>query len=236
MDIEDKTPLGAFLRSFPDCSVIRYDARGHGRSDPGGTEPDHSWERLGQDLLELLDLLQLKRVIAAGASMGAAATLHAVLRSPERFSGLLLVMPPTAWETRANQAILYRSGAALIEREGIAAFIELLRRTLLEQSGSDELDPGDVAFLEGLKEVRPPVLMRVLRGAAASDLPEPGRLAQLAIPTLVIAVRNDPGHPESTGQRIAECIPGARLLSVANRTELTALRDPVHDFLHAIPE
>jgi pimeloyl-ACP methyl ester carboxylesterase len=55
------------------------------------------------------------------------------------------------------------------------------------------------------------LLPSVLRGAAASDLPAPEDIATLVQPALVLAWAGDPGHPESTAERLAELIPHAEL-------------------------
>jgi pimeloyl-ACP methyl ester carboxylesterase len=51
--------------------------------------------------------------------MGAAVALHAAAQAPERVAGLVLVLPPTAYDTRAAQAADYLAGASLVEREGV---------------------------------------------------------------------------------------------------------------------
>jgi len=86
-----------------------------------------SWPALGGDLLELVTALGLERPIAGGASMGTATSLHAAVRNPGAFSGLLLVVPPMAWDTRKEQADLYRAGAALVEARGVAAYLDAMR-------------------------------------------------------------------------------------------------------------
>src|SRR6201999_885513 len=53
--------------------VVQYDARGHGRSAPGGA---YGYEDLAGDLLEVLDAREIDRAVLAGASMGA----HTLLR------------------------------------------------------------------------------------------------------------------------------------------------------------
>jgi pimeloyl-ACP methyl ester carboxylesterase len=56
----------------------------------------------------------------------------------------------------------------------------------------------------------------ILRGAAASDFPPPDAVAKLGQPTLLLAWEGDDGHPLSSAERLAELIPGAKLL-VARR-------------------
>ncbi len=95
--------------------VLRYDARGHG--DSGSTPDPHdlSWSELALDQLALADQLGIGTFVAGGAPMGCATALHAAVTAPERIRGLLLVIPPTAWESRAAQIDTYRAMADLIE-------------------------------------------------------------------------------------------------------------------------
>src|SRR5438128_2252472 len=85
------------------AQVLRYDARGHGDSE---TTPDlggYTWEELAHDQLALARAVGVDRYVAAGASMGCGTAVHVATIAPERMRGLLLVIPPTAWETRAAQ-------------------------------------------------------------------------------------------------------------------------------------
>jgi hypothetical protein len=55
------------------------------------------------------------------------------------------------------------------------------------------------------------VLPTVLRGAAASDLPEPEALRSLDVPAVVLAWAGDDGHPVATAEVLAEALPRATL-------------------------
>ncbi len=121
---EDRLPLldwSAFTGAGR--QVVRYDAAGHGETGGPADPAAYQWPELATDLLALLDGLGLDRVDAGGASMGCASTLHAAVRAPERFDRLVLVIPPTAWETRAAQAEIYEAGADLAERDGKVAWL-----------------------------------------------------------------------------------------------------------------
>lgn len=186
--------------------IVRWDARGHGESD-GTSEPEgYRWENLGLDLLALADALAVEQFVAGGVSMGAAVALHAATRAPERVVGLVLVLPPTAYETRKAQADDYLIGAALVEREGIDRYVEHVNA-----------QPVPAIFREvaaGYSFV--PAAPRrffpaVLRGAAASDLPEPDAVRALDAPALILAWDTDPGHPLATAARLLELLPEAEL-------------------------
>ncbi len=80
----DWSPISA------DHRLIRYDARGHGRSTGSATPEDHTWENLGRDLLGLLDAIVGDEPVAGiGSSMGTATLLHAATSAPGRFDRLL---------------------------------------------------------------------------------------------------------------------------------------------------
>lgn len=203
---ERDVQLGLDLpRALRDHRVLRYDARGHGHST-GATDPEaYRWPHLAQDLLALLDAVAPgEQVHGVGPSMGSATLLYAALADPGRFASLTLVVPPTAWESRTEQRATYRLNAELVEREGIGAFLEL------------GLTAPVVPALADAPHTHPavpePLLPALLRGAAASDLPEPAALAAIATPTLILAWSQDPTHPVSTAQTLADTLPDARLV------------------------
>ena len=85
--------------------VVRYDARGHGRSGGEKVESDYTWPSLARDLLGLLDELGVDDAVSGiGSSVGTATLLHALTLAPDRCDRLVLTCPPTAWAARAAQA------------------------------------------------------------------------------------------------------------------------------------
>jgi 3-oxoadipate enol-lactonase len=107
-------------------------------------------------------------------------------------SALVLVLAPTAYQTRAAQVAEYRAGADLVEREGIARYLE---------RANTEPVPAILARFADQYHPRHAVAERwlpaVLRGAAESDLPAPDAVRAVTAPTLQLAWDTDPGHPVS---------------------------------------
>ena len=95
--------------------VIRFDARGHGRSDSAGVPEDYSWAGQARTLWQVADYFSEKQVVLGGASMGSAVSLHAACLYPERVKGLVLVIPPRAWEWREGKAGGYRLTADIVK-------------------------------------------------------------------------------------------------------------------------
>src|SRR3546814_4053364 len=82
-DLAEQLPL--FAKHVP---VLRYDARGHGASDaPAGP---YSLDRLGRDVVELLDALRLERVHVLGLSLGGFVGQWLGVHAPERVGRLVL--------------------------------------------------------------------------------------------------------------------------------------------------
>ena len=208
--------------------VLRYDARGHGES--GSTDDGYHWRDLAVDQLALADELGIGEYVAGGASMGCATALHAAVIAPERIRALVLVIPPTAWETRAAQAGTYRTMADLVE----AGEHELLLQGAALRPPPDPLadEPRwTERFAELLAAADPVRLARVFRGAATADLPTPEEIAALDVPTLLLAWTGDPGHPASTAARLQELMPHAALALAATPDGLASWTDRVARFL-----
>ena len=187
-------------------SLVRYDARGHGRST-GGTDPvDYTWTRLADDLLAVLDAVSPDEPVdVIGMSMGTASALYAAMRAPHRIRRLVLAIPPTAWETRAPHVAGYRDGADIVDASGVDAFVA---------AAAEQPQPPILETLQRrpyTADVREECLAALLRGAADSDLPDPDELACIRHPTLLLPWDTDPGHPVVTAERLAEVLPDATL-------------------------
>ena len=209
--------------------LVRYDARGHGRSTGGHDPGQYTWPRLADDLLALADEVAGERPIdVVGTSMGVGTALWAAVRAPERFRRLVLVIPPTAWATRAAQAQVYEAGARFIEQRGLDAFVRgsaaLPPLPILEAAGAWPLPAPDIAE---------PLLPTVFRGAGASDFPDPGAIAALPHDVLLLPWPDDPGHPVSTSERLLELLPNATMHVARTLDDLRGWGSRIVDFLGA---
>lgn len=213
------------------ADVIRYDARGHGDSTVTRDPHGYSWQELARDQLALADALEIERYIACGASMGAGTALHAAVLSPERISGLVLVIPPTAWETRAAQRALYLSRADLIERGAIDEVIEAARMR-------PPPDPFDDAWHErferNLRAANHHDMACVLRGAATADLPGRDEIRAMKVPTLICAWSGDAGHPLSTAEELHRLLPSSHLEIARTAMDLSEWSNTIADFVRSV--
>lgn len=223
---EDERRL--FSWDVPDgWDLVRYDAAGHGTSAVADPDPPrYGWERLADDMLALAP----PSFVAGGASMGCATALHAAVRAPDRIEAMVLVIPPTAWETRAAQRELYERSADIAEAHGVAKVREL--RAALPIPAIFEPRPDLAAYDPDIPEA---LLPTVLRGAAASNLPDREVLATLARPAIVLAWDTDPGHPVSTAEVLHEVLPTSTLHVARTLDDVATWPGRVRDFLASLP-
>ena len=191
--------------------VVMYDARGHGRSDAG---VGYGYGELAGDLLAVLDDRGIDRAVLAGASMGAHTIVRLALEHPERAAALVLITP--AFDPDEGERGLERWDALSrgLREGGVDGFLaaygeprvpESFRetvKTVLRQRLSAHEHPEAVA--DALREV-----------PRSRPFESWDALSALDRPVTVVASRDeaDPEHPYATGERYAQAIPGARLVS-----------------------
>jgi pimeloyl-ACP methyl ester carboxylesterase len=198
--------VGLWDWSSLDVDLVRYDAPGHGTAPAPLDDDAYRWAVLAATMLGQTD----GRFVAGGASMGCATSLWAAVQAPERVEALLLVIPPTAWATRAGQGDLYRAAAHVIETRGLAQYLELAAQVPPQGVPAEDARLREIGARHTAK-MSEAALPHVLRGAAASDLPDPAAIEQLTQPALILAWAGDPGHPESTAEQLRDLLPHSEL-------------------------
>ncbi|HVY77226.1 MAG TPA: alpha/beta fold hydrolase [Solirubrobacterales bacterium] len=212
-------------------TVIAYDARGHGESDPAAAG-GYGYPELVGDLSAVVDEQAGEGpIVLAGHSMGAHTAVAFALRHPDRVAGLVAI-GPTYLGTQAPVAADSEEGGAGLAAESLRYWDGLA--DALERDGID----GFVAYIGRAQEVAPAWRDSVLRftrermerhrhlDAIVRALREVPRsrpfggldeLEALTVPTLVVASHDaaDPGHPHAVATEYARRIPSARLISEA---------------------
>jgi 3-oxoadipate enol-lactonase len=213
--------------------LIRYDARGHGKSAPAPQADAYAWPALAQDLLAVAEHCGAARFIAGGASMGCAAALCAALQAPERVRALVLVAPPTVWEGRARQRKLYRRGALLGS---------LLSWRLAAQPAAQAQHGGPPAWMAGdgrqralalgVAELPQQTMAALFQGAGLSDLPPREAFAALAqLPTLIVGWTGDPTHPDASARALHALLPASTVFIAADSAAFGSIPERIRQFL-----
>lgn len=195
--------------------LIRFDARGHGRSGAGRGPGAYQWQSQGCDLLAVADAQEAPRLIAGGVSMGCASAIHAAAQAPGRIAGLILAMPPMIWEHRAAQRALYKRIAQRgIEADG-RAMARLMSRDLARTLPPwlTEASPDIAASLAiGVRAIERRIIPELFHGASISDLPPRADLAAIArVPALILAWDGDLTHPLQSAHALHRLLPNSTL-------------------------
>jgi 3-oxoadipate enol-lactonase len=229
--LDDETGPIDWVRVGCSNRVVRWDSRGHGQSGYTRQAIEFAWSNLACDILEIADKMGITQFTLGGASMGCGAAIHTAVQAPERIKGLVLMIPPTAWETRQPIREAYPLAADLLEQKGLAALLD------------SRIPPTtfwgihtDVIYQRHLKTLDPQALALIHRGASLSDLPPRQAVAVIHEPTLILAMDDDPGHPLSTAQILHELIAGSRLKVACSVEDMLTWTDQVIDFLKTIGE
>jgi pimeloyl-ACP methyl ester carboxylesterase len=197
--------------------VIAYDARGHGASSPAPSPEAYRYEDLAGDLLAVLDDRGIDRALLCGASMGAHTIVRFALDHGDRVAGLVIVTPAFDPEDTQDEAERLGRWDALsdgLRSGGVEGFVEAygtpksperwhetIYKVLRQRLGAHEHPEAVADALRAVPRSRP--------FSSWDDL------AALEMPTVVVASRDeaDPGHPYAIGERFAEALPGARLVT-----------------------
>jgi 3-oxoadipate enol-lactonase len=190
-----------------DYHVLRYDVRGHGRS--GGGAAPVTLERLGRDVVGLLDALAIPRAHFCGISMGGMTGQWLGIHAPQRLDKLVLantaarIGTADGWSARAAQV---RAGGMDGVADGAAA------RWFTPAFSARE--PHVVArMIVRLREQEPEGYAACCDALAAADLR--AAVGAIAVPTLIIAGAADPVTTVADAGWMRDRIPGANLVALA---------------------
>ena len=190
--------IATLARTF---RVLRYDTRGHGKS--AATPGPYAIERLGRDVIGLLDGLKIERAHFCGLSLGGITGMWLGIHAPGRLQRLVLantaarIGPPDNWNARIEKVRAGGMGAisqAVVELWFTPAFIAI--------------NPERIAMMRQMME-RTPAKGYTACCAAVRDMDQRDAIAAIGAPTLVIAGTHDVATPATDGRFLADHIKGA---------------------------
>ena len=194
---------------------------------------DYSWPALTDELISVLDAQKYGKVMMGGLSMGAGTAIHAAVQFPERVKALILVTPPPAWEKREKIKTVYRKVISKTNRENIP---EILKRIIqLNQDPPEYFEKNHPGTRQQLLEHRlgfePQYYTQIYLGGANSDFPSREQISQINVPTLIIALPDDPNHPLETAQELNKLIKGSELVVISDYEDYKNLQTEVRHFI-----
>jgi pimeloyl-ACP methyl ester carboxylesterase len=199
--------------------VIALDVRGHGQSDKPHDAAAYDEGELARDVVRLLDHLKIERADVMGYSMGGFITLRLLRDNPERVRRAILGGVGDNYYARGT--IEFEAIAAALrapDRESIEGMVPLQFRLFAEQGGND-LEALAMCMTRQRRSI-PPQEWRMLK-----------------VPVLIVVGEKDTvTGPAGT---LAAALPGARIVTVANRDHMTTVGDKAYkaaalDFLREV--
>jgi len=189
----------------PHYQVLRYDMRGHGKSE--APEGAYTLDQLASDVIRLLDAIGTDTVNFVGLSIGGMIGQCLGLNYADRLKSLVLC-----------------DTAAVIAQEARPMFEE--RKQAAREKGMQALVDGTLErwfTLPYLKQ-NPPVVDLIRNQFLATPvagfigcseailgLNYLDRLSEIELPTLIIVGEDDPGTPVAASEAIHNRIPGSEL-------------------------
>jgi 3-oxoadipate enol-lactonase len=195
--------MPAFTEHF---RVLRYDSYGHGASTfvVGRFKID----RLGQDVVRLLDHLDLANVSFCGLSVGGLVGQWLALYASKRLKRL--VVCNTA--ARIGTAASWNTRIDAVKKDGIASIAEgILDRWFTPRF--HEHDPGTVNHFRKVLQATP-AESYLATCAAIRDADLRHEVSKIRVPTLVIAGTQDKSTPPEGGRYLAERILGSKYVEL----------------------
>jgi len=183
--------------------LIRYDRRGHGKSavPPG----PYAMERLGRDVLGILDHLGIDRIDWCGLSMGGMVGQWLGAHAPGRIRRLVLANTSCHYPVKD----LWNERIAIVTQSGLAPLADGMMARWFSQ-GFIEAEPGTIARMKDMM-LATPAAGFIANCEAVRDMDHRDILAGIKAPTLIIAGRHDVATPIAAAEYIRARIPGAAL-------------------------
>jgi non-heme chloroperoxidase len=218
--------VGIWVRQFRELSkshrVIAVSLRGHGQSI--GVAGSYAFERLADDVLEVLTELDVSGAVVVGHSMGGMVLQVAALARAEALRkhavGLVLlatdagpaVPGPVGRPVGSTLAVMAGRAAGYAERhsKGVYPGSDLATWATRLCFGARP-NPADVELVRSISAaVSPKAMAELLVPLFAFDVRID--LHEIDLPTLVISGSRDLLTPPRRGREMADRIPGARLV------------------------
>jgi 3-oxoadipate enol-lactonase/4-carboxymuconolactone decarboxylase len=198
--------------------VLRYDTRGHGRSQV--VDRRVSIEDLADDLAGLLDALKIDKAHLIGLSLGGMTGQALALRRPEKLESLILmatsahVPPPEAWTQRAET----------VRSQGMEAIAGVVMGRWFTADFMKRAPDVVAETRERFVSHHPNGYALCCEAIRDMDLRQ--AISGIRTPTLIIAGADDPATPVPMMEDIRTRIPDAELIVVPRAAHLVNLEQP----------
>lgn len=212
-------------------TVITFDLKGHGRSEPARTRGGVSMPALARDALKVLTAEHVSEAIFVGFSMGCQVALEAYRLAPARVRALVLLLGPSGkvLDTAlgpvgpalhrvlrvlpaAGFRLAFRATQRVVAMPGGRHFAQILR--LIGPVSREDIQ---LYVDHYLRDIDPPTLSAMALAAQEHDAAD--LLPRIGAPTLIVAGDRDVFAPSARcGEPMHRAIPGSELVRLPTGT------------------
>lgn len=198
--------------------IVRYDARGHGRSE--ATEGEYTIEQAAHDALSVMDAARVRDVQFVGLSMGGMVGMWLAVHAPGRLRRLVLANTTAHIPLRA----MWNERIAEARSSGLDAIAGATLQRWVGAAYRQANPAGFEAMVETMRTMSPVGYAGTAAMLRDTDLrPVLGRIG---IPVLVITGEQDVATPPAAAQALAGDIPQATVGIVAGAGHLSNVEAP----------
>lgn len=208
--------------------LVRYDRRGHGQSSvPKGP---YTMERLGRDVLAVIDALDVAKINWCGLSMGGMVGQWLGAHAPGRIDKLVLSNTSSFFPDKS----IWEGRLKTVRDKGLAAIVDANMERWFTKDFRERNPQAIAKMREMFLATKADGYIGC--GEAIRDMDHRPLLAKIGAPTLVIAGKHDPATTLEANEFICEHIPNADIAvldtaHIANVEQPTLYAETVLDFL-----
>jgi pimeloyl-ACP methyl ester carboxylesterase len=210
--------------------VVRYDLRGTGKSG----DRDKPFSNT-EDLYGLMQYLGIESAYMLGISRGGGFVYDFALERPDMVKALILVSSNLSAGVPAYEAMFERATEAG-KQSGAAAAAKVWAYDPYQGPQREQARPKVLAIIQdNIARFRYFNGYEPVAQLSASEVPRADRLAEIKVPTLVIAGAHDNIDARNNYRRWAEGIPGAQMVVFPDSGHLVNIDQP-EDFNRTVLE
>jgi pimeloyl-ACP methyl ester carboxylesterase len=186
--------------------------------------PPLSMEAMARDVAALMDELKIDSAAVCGLSMGCYVAFALIQSFPSRVKALVLCGPRAAGPDEAEKASR-EAQAQRVLHEGMGFAVESISKTLLAAATVWNKPQVIAQVTEMVLQTDPAGAAAVQRGMAARR-DYSNDLANITVPTLIIAGREDGVRTPADAEFIARGIEGSELVVIEDAGHLMNMEQP----------
>lgn len=212
-----------------DYDVVTYDHRGHGSSDAPATL--YTMAELADDAARLVRELDRGPVVWIGLSMGGMVGQELAIRHPDLVSALIIANSTSSYPDAVRE--IWQQRIDTVRTKGIEVIADAVMERYFHEDFRAERAATVASYRRRLTSTDQDGYVGCCHAVGTVDTTD--RLAQIGVPTLVIAGALDQGAPVSMSETMVQHIPGAKLVVLDGASHLAVTEQPA-SFTHAVVE